>query len=57
MPGGDAVARFQGGPFGDFGAVEHGAVLAAEVAQSPAVARLALNGQVLAREAVIVRES
>ena len=55
MPGGDPVARFQRHAPGDFGAVEHGSVLAAEVAQSPAVA-IALDCQVLARESVIVRE-
>ena len=55
MPGHDPVARLQWLAPGDFGAVEHCSVLAAEVAQGPAVA-LALERQMLARESTIIRE-
>ena len=55
MPGRNAVARFQRHAAVDFGAVEHGSVLASEVAESPAVA-VPLDRKVLARESAIVRE-
>src|ERR1700733_8031058 len=55
MPGCNPVSRFQRHPPVDFGAVEHGSVLASEVEESPAVT-VALNSQVLAREPAVVRE-